>query len=254
MLKRLIGNTLRRLGYHAIHREILKDIGLCLHLSRLFRTQEIDTVFDVGANRGQYYRLLRKGVGFNGTILSFEPISELNQILIEESKEDPRWHVLPFALGDKEQQMEINIMRAKDLSSFLSPVSKHTNRFVDSNTPTKTELVEIKTLDNIYCELCENYQINKAYLKMDTQGFDLNVVRGGEQVISNFIALQAEACVLPLYENMPDYRTTIHSMNESGFELSAVFPVSIDEKLRLIEFDCVFVNRDRIVLVPAERH
>jgi FkbM family methyltransferase len=249
-----VGNMLRRVGYQAVRTDMLLHLGLCLHLGKLFESQRIDTVWDVGANRGQFYRLLRKGMGFKGTILSFEPLSELHKLLAEKSKNDRNWHVFPFALGEKQEQLAINIMKANDMSSFLMPDQDHTDRFRDSNTPIKTELVNIKCLDDIFEELRERYHIERSYLKMDTQGYDLNVVKGGKKVISNFVGLQTEASVLPVYKEMPDYRKAIHFMNEIGFELSGLFPVARDEKWRLIEFDCVMVNPEKIDLIPAEMH
>ncbi len=41
-------------------------------LRRLLRYLEVDCVFDVGANSGQYARQLRNLVEFSGTIISFE--------------------------------------------------------------------------------------------------------------------------------------------------------------------------------------
>ena len=253
-LKTMAGNILRCFGYQAIPLDFMFDLGLCLHLKKIFQNQRIDTVWDVGANRGQFYRLLRKGVEFEGNIFSFEPLSELNSILTEKSKNDPNWHVFPFALGAKREQMSINVMKANDMSSFLSPDWTRVDRFRESNTFIKTETVDVMCLDDIYEELCEKYRVGRSYLKMDTQGYDLNVVKGGKKIIRDFIALQTEASVLPLYKEMPDYQTTIEFMKESGFELSGVFPVTTDEKLRLIEFDCVMVNLSKVDLVPAERH
>lgn len=253
-MKKLLGSTLRRMGYQAIPTKLVSNLGLCRHLKNLFESQQIDTVWDVGANRGQYYSFLRNGVGFKGTVLSFEPLSELHGRLAEQSRNDPDWHVFPFALGAKNERLDINITQANDMSSFLSPDCNHTDRFRDSIKPVRTETVDVKCLDDIYEEICDRHHVNKSYLKLDTQGFDLNVARGGSHVISNFVALQTEASVLPLYEGMPDYRETLSYMNEIKFELSGVFPVTTDERLRLIEFDCVMVNVDRIVPIQAERH
>ena len=251
-LRKLVGNTLRRIGYQAVPTAFVSSLGLSNHLKKLFESQGVDTVWDVGANRGQYYRFLRNSVGFKGSILSFEPLSELNGRLSEKSKQDPDWHVFPFALGEKNEQLAINVMQSNDMSSFLSPDSNHTDRFRDSNKPVKTEMVEVKCLNDIYEEISKKYGARKSYLKMDTQGFDLNVIKGGAEVISNYIALQTEASVLPLYEGMPDYRETISYLNSIGFELSGVYPVTVDEKLRLIEFDCVMVNVNKVDPIQAE--
>lgn len=254
VLKKLVGRALYRAGYNAVHKEILSHLGLCLHLKKLFESQRIDTVWDVGANRGQFYSLLRKGVEFRGRILSFEPIPRLYQHLTERSGSDPEWHVFPYALGETAQRLAINITKADDMSSFLTPDASRTDRFRDSNTTVDTEMVDIKRLDDVYAELCDRYPIRRSYLKMDTQGYDLKVMAGAGAIISNFVALQTEASVLPMYKDMPDYQTSIACLREAGFELSGVFPVTTDERLRLIEFDCVMVNPRKIDLVPSAVH
>ena len=254
VLKKLVGRALYRVGYNAVHKEVLPHLGLCLHLKKLFESQRIDTVWDVGANRGQFYRLLRKGIEFRGRILSFEPVPYLYKRLAERSATDPEWHVFPYVLGEEARRVAINITKADDMSAFLTPDASHTDRFRESNTTVDTAMVDIKCLDDVYRHLCERYPIQRSYLKMDTQGYDLKVVAGAGAVISNFVALQTEASVLPMYEGMPDYQTSIARLREAGFELSGVFPVMTDERLRLIEFDCVMVNPSRIDRIPARAH
>src|SRR5579864_5757197 len=69
-----------------------------IHLRRFFNHFEVDCVFDVGANLGQYAQMLRTKVGFAGHIISFEPIPELVSELKQISSSDFRWHVEALAL------------------------------------------------------------------------------------------------------------------------------------------------------------
>jgi FkbM family methyltransferase len=242
LLKRVVGNLLRRVGYQAIASEALATFNLSLHLKKLITSQAIDTVWDVGANRGQFYQFLRGQVGYSGVVLSFEPISALHDALKQQSQTDGNWHVFPFALGEVEQEREINVMTGNEMSSFLQPDDSHTQRFRNSNTIKKTEVVQIKRLDDVYQELKATYSAERSYLKLDTQGFDLEILKGGQNILGELVALQTEAVVLPLYKDMPDYRETIAYLTGKGFELSGVFPITQDERLRLIEFDCIMVN------------
>lgn len=253
-LKKLAGHLLRRCGYEAVRSEFVLEFGLALHLKDLLGSQNIDTVWDVGANRGQFYRLLREDVGFKGTILSFEPLSDLHGMLEERSRTDPKWHVFPFALGEREEQRTINVMKANDLSSFLQPDVTHTDRFHDSNSIVTRTPVAIKRLDDVFEDVSGRFHPRRSYLKIDTQGYDLEVVRGGLKALPTFIGLQTEASVLPMYRGMPDYRETIRFLNDLGFELSGVYPVAKDQKLRLIEFDCVMVNADRVEPLTFPRY
>ena len=251
MIKKLLGNLLRKAGYQAVPTAMLRQVGLELHLKQLFATQRIDAVFDVGANRGQYYRLLRDGAQFTGTVLSFEPIPELHRALSDLSRGDPKWHVFPFALGVVEDSLNLNVMKVDVFSSFLAPELDHSGRFRESNEPQRTELVEVKRLDDIFAGLCGEYGFERPYLKIDTQGYDLNVLMGGATSLGRFVALQTEASVLALYKDMPNWRQVIDYLGSVGYELSGVFPVVIDQQMRLIEFDCIMINSMRALGATA---
>jgi FkbM family methyltransferase len=251
MIKRLLGDLLRKAGYQAVPKAILRELGLVLHLRELFQSQRIDAVFDVGANCGQFYRLVRNHAQFKGTVLSFEPIPELHRALSDMSRADPKWHVFPFALGVADEKLTINVMKVDSLSSFLAPDLDYTQYFRNVNKPQRQELVHVKRLDDICAGLCREYSVERPYLKLDTQGYDLNVLKGGTASLERFVALQTEASVLALYKDMPNWRQVIDYLGGVGFELSGVFPVSTDEHMRLIEFDCIMINPTRALAVPA---
>jgi hypothetical protein len=82
----------------------------------------------------------------------------------------------------------------------------------------------------------------RPYLKLDTQGFDMEVLRGGSECLSTVRALQTEASVIGIYKGMPTYMETISYLNERGFHLSGLYPVGRDSSLRLVEFDCVMIS------------
>src|SRR5260370_33003279 len=74
----------------------------------MMRHHGIDAVLDVGANTGQYASALRQA-GFQGDILSFEPLSDAFRQLEEYSRCDPKWRVYRFAVGGENTETEINI-------------------------------------------------------------------------------------------------------------------------------------------------
>lgn len=101
--------------------------------------------------------------------------------------------------------------------------------------------VQVRTLDD-YEPLFAELLVSHPYLKLDTQGFDLEVLMGASSLLPNVCALQTEASVRAIYDGMPDYRETLDYLSKSGFALSHSFPVCHDRALRLVEFDCVAVN------------
>jgi len=90
--------------------------------------------------------------------------------------------------------------------------------------------------------LRERLRFERPYLKLDTQGFDMEVLRGGSDSLSTVPALQREASVIGIYKGMPTYMETIRHIGERGFHLSGLYPVARDSSLRLFEFDCVMIR------------
>jgi len=83
-----------------------------LALRRFIRHFGVNCVIDVGANAGQYATMLRKDVGFAGTILSFEPNPAVFAALERRASGDPRWHCHNVALSDADGTAVFNIMAA----------------------------------------------------------------------------------------------------------------------------------------------
>lgn len=241
VVKRLAG----RLGYEIVRPEWLLQRALPHHLRRLFLRYEIDCVLDVGANRGQYYRFLRDEVGYRGAVISFEPLAANAERLRALAAADPRWSVHGFALGDEERAMDLHVMKADDFSSFLAPDASVAPEFRERNVVDHEERVEVRRLDRVLPQLRRSQSMQNVYLKMDTQGFDLAVAAGAGDELLGFRALQTELSVRPLYVGMPGYREVLAWLEQRGFALSGMFPVTKDAALRVIEFDGIMVNAAR---------
>jgi hypothetical protein len=88
-----------------------------------------------------------------------------------------------------------------------------------------------------------HFEIECGFLKLDTQGYDLEVVRGAQNILSGILALQTELSFIQIYENMPNYHTVIEELNQLGFDITFLEPLYRDHLLRVAEFDCVMINR-----------
>jgi FkbM family methyltransferase len=233
----------RSMGYDIVPLREMKERDLALHLGELLARLEIDCVFDVGANVGQYRDFLRDKVLFEGTIVSFEPVSRHVALLQERARQDPHWHIEPCALGAREGRLAINVMVSDQFSSFLEPDNSRVAEFARLNVPDRTETVAVKTLDSVLPALRARLGFRRPYLKLDTQGFDIEVLEGARQSLPGIAALQSEASVIGIYQGMPGYMDTIRYLGGRGFDITGFYPVSRDRSLRLIEFDCVMINR-----------
>jgi hypothetical protein len=64
------------------------QLSLRNHLLGVFESYSIQCVLDVGANEGQYHDFLREQVGYQGSILSFEPNVACYEKILKRSKSD----------------------------------------------------------------------------------------------------------------------------------------------------------------------
>ncbi len=219
-----------------------KTLPLATHTRELLTRITCDCVFDVGANRGQYGRFLRRHVGYDGPIFSFEPVRDLYDTLLNQTKKDPLWKVFPFALGASPGEQAIHITAEDTMNSFLPPVSSGIALVDAINVKVRSDIVPIRTVDEIL-EMEEMASFSSIFLKMDTQGFDGEVLKGAMRSLPRIGALQSEVSCIPIYENMTDWLTSLKTFDEQGFSVTGMFPVNRDENLRVIEFDCLALNR-----------
>ena len=210
-------------------------------LETLFKSLDIQIVLDVGANCGQYHDFLRDHIGYKDLIVSFEPIKELSTQLRHRSKKDNCWIIYDIALGSTDCTVNFNVMKRDVLSSFYRP--RNLEIACKGNIVDHVELVSMKRLDNILSELGHIRNLERMFLKLDTQGHDLEVLKG----ISDFSpisAIQSEVSVLPLYYNIPSIVETLCFFTDIGFQLAAMHPVNYDSLNRVVEFDCLFIKKE----------
>jgi FkbM family methyltransferase len=213
------------------------------HLKQLFHNLGIRCVLDVGANVGQYRWFLRNEVGYAGSIVSFEPVAAHVVRLREAAAQDRSWVICPYALGREEGTLSLNVMRNRVLTSFLSPDTVAVPEMRDQNVVDHLEQVPVRRLDSVLAELDLAVRPGETYLKLDTQGFDLEVIDGAGDVLSNLAALQTELSWRPLYRGMPGYQAVLKRLDEKGFDVTGFFPVVRDRYLRIVEMDGVLINR-----------
>ncbi|HEX5438104.1 MAG TPA: FkbM family methyltransferase [Gemmatimonadaceae bacterium] len=249
--KTSLSRLARTLGYEIVSVSRVMPRDIASHLRSVFETLDITCVLDVGANVGQYRTLLRDEVGYEKLIVSFEPARHAVQALRDQSRTDARWVIYPCALGARNDVRSLNVMRADTLSSFLAPDNSVTDLFAGHNSVDHTEAVDVRTLDSVMDELRTGRDIGTGiFLKMDTQGYDLQVLAGAQQSLAGIAAVQTELSCLSLYKEMPSYVSVLSVLDAKGFQLSGMFPVNQDSALRVIEADCVMINGARVAGKP----
>ena len=146
----------------------------------------MDCVLDVGANQGQFATHLR-AVGYKGPIVSFEPSAADYAVLAQAAAGDPAWFTYAPALGAHDGELSFHVTDDSLFNSFLSPLQERVDH---------EETVRVPRLDGLFDEIRERTAASRPLLKMDTQGYDLEVVAGAETVLKHVVALQSEVSVI----------------------------------------------------------
>jgi FkbM family methyltransferase len=198
----------------------------------------ITLVLDIGANIGQYAGYLRDA-GYAGRIVSFEPLADAHAALTRRAAGDPGWTVAPrMALGAAAGEVEINVSNDRDMSSLLelrpeilavSPTSRTVAR----------ETVPLATLDAVYDEHARPG--DRVLLKIDTQGYERQVLDGAERTLPRLAGIQLELSLVPLYDGETTWLAMIDRLARHGFEPRLIVPGYFDRHLmRLLQVDGVF--------------
>lgn len=241
-LKRGLADLAARCGYSVMPAWRLRRWPSAQYLQRLFAWLNIDVVLDVGANQGQFRDFLRHEVGFEGLILSWEPLPRLAAALQDKARVDGRWLVTPAALDAQAGTARLHMTRDTAFSSFAKPTAETAERFAGQVEFEDLD-IEARTLEQEMARLGPQIGRGRVYLKLDTQGHDLAVLQGGGAALQGIDALQSEVAVRPLYEGVPDIGASLARIQQLGFEPSAVFPNDDGHFPWLLELDMHFVAR-----------
>ena len=228
----------RRLGYDLIART--KARPLQAQLVAVLERFEISVVLDVGANAGQYGSALRKW-GYAGGIVSFEPLAEAHQRLERRAAADPAWRVAPrMAVGDRDGEVEIEVSAESDMSSVL-PQTELLRTISPSSRVVGRETVSIRRLDDVADAYVKDD--DGVFLKIDTQGFEAQVLAGARRLLPELRGVQLEMSLVRCYEGERDFRDLIDDLANAGFRPFLFIPGYFERKLaRQLQIDGVFMR------------
>ena len=232
-MRSVIRRGLRAVGLSKIHHPAIAD---------LIRHEGIHTVFDVGANVGHYGVELREG-GYRGRIISFEPAAKAFAALSARAGGDRQWDAFQLGVGDRAGELSLTVTEADVFSSFKPPNDYTANKFVGAREAGR-ELVPVTRLDEFVAERPSAASQGPLYLKIDTQGFEREVLEGAGALLDKFRAVQLELPLRPLYQGQQDWREVVDFMSGRGFDIAMAKENGFDwDAMRLLELDVVFVAR-----------
>ncbi len=205
--KRWIGiNTglyLKFKRFTASSSEEMRTAMLCKHM-------QITHIIDIGANTGQFGESLYD-FGFQGQVVSFEPVKEVWEELNNRAKKYKNWIVAErCAIGNRDGDIMINVSDDSVFSSVL-PIKDSYVAHNEKSKIIKQETTPIYKLDSIIYKYINLNNNPRILLKIDTQGYEKEAIEGASHVFSKSIGLKIE---IPLYAMYNDTGYTFYDILE----------------------------------------
>ena len=238
----VLGYILRNPGYAEVRRRGgARDLYRLLNKPWLKR-QSIGTVLDVGANEGQFIKPAR--VLFpKASILAFEPNPRLIQSL-QDLLPSGTGAVCQIACGREAGTMPLHLMKFSPASSLLRPTSLRIPDFPAAETEETIE-VKVSRLDFV---VRGHPLARKPYLlKIDVQGFELQVLQGAVDILPDVSAIVCEVNAVSFYEGQAAFEDIYGFVRQHNFKL-----VDIGEPIRnsntgeVLYFDVAFLNKSGV--------
>lgn len=221
------------------------------HLAKMLAWHKVTVVLDVGANVGQFGKELRLA-GFVGRIVSFEPLSNAHARLLTTAKADRNWMVAPqMAMGSSDAFVDINIAGDGVSSSVLGMLDAHLEAAPDSRY-VGTERVQMWRLDRVAGEYLRDEDV--AFLKVDVQGYESQVLEGARELLSRLIGLHLELALVPCYSEQHSFGQVSGALEKAGFSLWRLSPGTSDEHTgRQLQVDAAFFRQDLKQSISPEK-
>ena len=201
------------------------------------RDTDVSVLIDVGANQGQYVTDVRRD-GWRGTALSIEPLPDAYAVLADRASRDDLWASVNVALGAESGVSTLNVARNQVSSSLLEMTERHRTAVQGSAFVESIE-VRVETLDAL---VADRGLAGSFYLKIDTQGYELEVLRGAIATIDACRAIELELSLEPLYEGQPLMPEICRWLLDHEFIAVALWPSLCDPHGRkLMQMDGIFV-------------
>jgi FkbM family methyltransferase len=186
------------------------------------RSFATDAIFDIGANTGQFALGLRAS-GYHGHMISFEPLSDAHTSLTAAAASDPLWDVAErCAVGASDSWASINIAGNSASSSLLPMLDLH-REAAPQSAYQGTETCRVITLDS-YIERTFSEPTTLFGLKIDTQGYEAQVLAGLKRNHERIKVILCEMSIAPLYAHGPSMSELCHILADLGYRCIALGP------------------------------
>lgn len=213
------------------------QVAAAVEHTRVLDALSCRTVVDIGANRGQF-ALVARHCFPQASIVSFEPLPRPAQTFRRVMNDDSRVVLHEVAVGSETGDATIHVSGRDDSSSLL-PITALQSAFFPGTEEVRTQTVRLGRLS----EFIDDESIRPpALLKLDVQGYELEALKGCEDLIRSFHYVYSECSFLELYEGQALAGDVAAWLHGQGFLLRGVHNAEYDRTGLAIQADFLFVR------------
>lgn len=204
---------------------------------RLINNLKVASIIDVGANAGQWIKAVNPS-NLTGTVWCFEPLEVPYKKLEKSAKGYPNVKVFKLAFSDFTGQSQMFVASNGGASSSINAPTEHLNLH-SAIKFSKRETIDVSTIDEFFSK---HELLLPVYLKIDTQGHEWNVIKGGTKTLTNVAVIELESCMTAQYQGEKAHHALINELTKLGFIYYMGSTPRVDEFGRQWDLNSLLVN------------
>jgi FkbM family methyltransferase len=206
-------------------------------------------IFDVGANEGQFAKEAHARFP-QAKIYAFEPVPAAYEKLCSwaSTVSSGLIKTFPLALGDKRHSVQMHYHRRHSASSSILSTSSEAKKLYPFTAEQVLFDVQVETLDSLLSR-AELRTDRPALLKMDVQGYEAHVARGGTSVLKHCDAVITEISVRKLYDGQTCFGELHGLLSSIGLNFRGNISQHYDGRGEILFMDALF-TRDELLEGP----
>lgn len=201
---------------------------------------ERHVILDAGSHHGWFFHCWKDWCP-SAVVHAFDADAESVARSRELYGSDPDIHVHHTGLGRTRGKLQFHVFEESRVSSsFLLPEEESWRAIEYSTGPIADRSVDVIPLD----DFAREKNLDEVYLlKIDVQGYELEVLEGAKELLARTRFVFVEAAIRPLYKDAPRFSHVHEFMDAHGFHLIAMRAWHRGN-LTLVESDMLFRRND----------
>lgn len=172
------------------------------------------TIVDVGAAGGLHDRWSHLKTSINSILFEPDP-EEFKKLNLDQNNTSL---VINSALSDQNKEVRFHVCKWQEVSSIYKPNLKVLSKYQDADRFTVSKVITLQadSLNN----LLEKERVTEVdFIKIDTQGSELEILQGASNFLDGIIGLEVEVEFIKIYQDQPLFPEVDRFIESHGFSL-----------------------------------